>query len=99
MNFTNLPRALEGKREWGGVRGRCYKEPSFPHQPPTGRREETAWEQGSLGAEVRRGSRREETLEFLQSGRQYPNSSGILKQKTLGQSGWRWAGTHRIKGL
>ena len=54
---------------------------------------------GSLGAEVRRGSWREETLEFLQSGRQYPNSSGILKQKTLGQSGWRWAGTHRIKGL
>lgn len=32
MNFTNLPRALEGKREWGGVRGRCSKEPASHSQ-------------------------------------------------------------------
>lgn len=61
---------------------------------PQAKQKKLPGSKGSLGAEVRRGSRREDTLEFLQFGRRYPNFSGILKQKTSGQSGWRWAGTH-----
>ena len=98
LNFTNLPRALEGKREWGG---RCYKEPSFPHQPPTGKTEVTAWDQGFLGTEVRRGSRREETPD--NSLETVPQFLRNIKAKDSGaewvEMGWNTQGLQDTKGL